>query len=626
MDQDRDVAEPVNIATLPPELQVHIISYLNTCDLVRLRIVSRRFQSVCETPSLWKEFIWPHFYILEERCVENLLKSYGLYAKRLCFPKLCFPNHVPFMLTAILHHSCVNVVELSVPTSELSLDQIKIIMSMEKVQRMDILWTSEIHSLLVICRRLKELTVRIVKKWDQHHGLWPDDLWLDEWVNKGLQPQMLRIVVGRDIGLRDLSDPFMEFMEQWLELNPHLPTGHTGRLNIFSSLKIPMDLFPALPDFQLQFGQLCTLPFVKPSKCGLLGLEDNDILLTNSTYGGKLLHKARIIKISDDIGSNHFCCDNTGVFVTHFDASQCEVLHSGHLEQLAMACPNLQHLNIKGNLHCLEVLKGLCAVAVCCQNMQGLNLARIEAVESHVELWKILVDMKLAYLAIEICVLIPWKDDGQADTEIICLFQECVTLKALEVHDNKHCSTNRKESLSTLSKLPSLVHCFMQDIPYGIEAIITCCPHLKYFTHSSHSPQFSHLLSQNLELEQLRIETFDVAIPNIFLQLVSVYGRLVHVVLRTGILYDVGVTALIGNSPKLQMCHIYTSRIYSYEEHNFIRLTVLEVMLRKSFHKRKLFACGSFILANCRSSDEIQHNLLLEGCNTNIFSLWPQFY
>ena len=293
-----------------------------------------------------------------------------------------------------------------------------------------------------------------------------------------------------------------------------------------------------------------------------------------------------------------------------------------------MACPNLQHLNIKGNLHCLEVLQGLRAVAVDCQNMQGLNLAHLEAVESHVELWKILVDMKLAYLAIEICALIPWKDDGQADREIICLFQDCTTLKALEVHDNKNHSTDRKESLSTLSKFPSLVHCFVQDIPHGIEVIITCCPNLKYFIHSSHSPQFSHLPSQNLELEQLRIEAFnrDLAIPNIFLQLVSVYGRLVHVVLCTDILYDIGATALIGNSHKLLMCHIYTSRIYSYKEHNFIALEVLEMMLRRSFCKRKLFTCGSFILADYKSSNEIQHNLLMEECNTNIFSLWPQFY
>ena len=369
---------------------------------------------------------------------------------------------------------------------------------MEKVQRMDILLTSELNSLLVICRRLKELTVRIIKHWgyksrDQRFPMTLGS-WLNEWVRKGLQPQMLRIVaVGRDIELRDHCGPLMEFIKQWFQLNPHLLTGHTGCFNIFSTFKIPMDLFPTLPDFQMQFGQSCTLPFVKPSKFGLLGLEDNDILLTDSTYGGKLLRKARIIKISDDIGSGHFCCDNTGIhFVTHFDASHCELLHSGHLEQLAMACPNLQHLNIKGNLHCLEVLQGLHAVAVYCQNMQGLNLAHIEAVESHVELWKILVDMKLAYLAIEICALIPWKDDGQADREIICLFQDCTTLKALEVHDNKNHSTDRKESLSTLSKFPSLVHCFVQDIPHGIEVIITCCPNLKYFIHSSHSPQFSH--------------------------------------------------------------------------------------------------------------------------------------
>ena len=95
-----------------------------------------------------------------------------------------------------------------------------------------------------------------------------------------------------------------------------------------------MDLYPPLPDFQLQFGQSCTLPFVEPSKCGLLGLEQ-DILLTDSTYCGKVVHKARMIMHIDDIER----VSVTGIsFVTHFEGQS---LHSDHLEQLAIACPNL---------------------------------------------------------------------------------------------------------------------------------------------------------------------------------------------------------------------------------------------------------------------------------------------
>ena len=43
-------------------------------------------------------------------------------------------------------------------------------------------------------------------------------------------------------------------------LNPHSPTDQY--------LQFFKDIIPALRDFQLQ---MCALPFVKPSMCGLLG-------------------------------------------------------------------------------------------------------------------------------------------------------------------------------------------------------------------------------------------------------------------------------------------------------------------------------------------------------------------
>ena len=90
----------LNIVTLPNELLVHIISFL-TCvrDVVKLRYVSRRFLSICETPLLWRELIWPHFDIHEKHCVKNVLKSCGKYVKR-----LSFPDHVvPTLLKSLRH-------------------------------------------------------------------------------------------------------------------------------------------------------------------------------------------------------------------------------------------------------------------------------------------------------------------------------------------------------------------------------------------------------------------------------------------------------------------------------------------------------------------------------------------
>ena len=68
----------------------------------------------------------------------------------------------------------------------------------------------------------------------------------------------------------------------------------------------------------------------------------------------------------------------------HFDASSNKSVHCGHLEQLALACPNLLELNLEGNSNCLRCLQGLLT------SLRGLNLSGISviAVESRVQLWQ----------------------------------------------------------------------------------------------------------------------------------------------------------------------------------------------------------------------------------------------
>jgi len=55
------------------------------------------------------------------------------------------------------------------------------------------------------------------------------------------------------------------------------------------------------------------------------------------------MHKAMIIGPSSSHGIS-------GFKVAHFDASQCGLFQSGHLKQIAMACLNLQNLNLQGNI------------------------------------------------------------------------------------------------------------------------------------------------------------------------------------------------------------------------------------------------------------------------------------
>ena len=149
--------------------------------------------------------------------------------------------------------------------------------------------------------------------------------------------------------------------------------------------------------------------------------------------------------------------------------------------------------------------------------------------------------MQLVYLAIELCSLIPWNDDEKVVPEIICSFQGCLILVALEVQHNFIC---REKNLSVLSNFPSLIHCYVGGI-YDIELIINSCPQLKRIIFSADSFGFSRFQSmQNHNLQQLSIKPhfLNVSIPTSFLQLVSAHS--IHVVLCTGRLYAEGITAL----------------------------------------------------------------------------------
>ena len=158
-----------------------------------------------------------------------------------------------------------------------------------------------------------------------------------------------------------------------------IPTGTSANFRAYSRHnKIPKIFSPTLPYFQLQVdnaGQV-TVPCVKFSNCGILGLNKDVGEMTNCQYGGKVAYKVSYQIYYDLVNKlnamHNTRCDNLSC-VTHFDLVCCP-LHSGHLEKLAIDCPNLQRLNIQQCSRCLKSLNGLQAIASHCNNLQGLNL------------------------------------------------------------------------------------------------------------------------------------------------------------------------------------------------------------------------------------------------------------
>lgn len=94
-----------------------------------------------------------------------------------------------------------------------------------------------------------------------------------------------------------------------------------------------------------------------------------------------------------------------------------------------MACPNLLYLNLRRNVDCLKSLQGLGTISARCRDLQGLSLREIPDVECHVWMWEILVTLKLTYLAIELCVLVPLEKDTRTIKTAFSLVLEFESLR-----------------------------------------------------------------------------------------------------------------------------------------------------------------------------------------------------
>jgi len=120
----------------------------------------------------------------------------------------------------------------------------------------------------------------------------------------------------------------------------HIPAGITANFRVYNrSRKVPLNFSPTFPYFQLRLeSDQVTTPFVKLSGFGILGLN-NVVSMTDCQYGGQTMYRVKRDHITSTVGignSSSITC------VTHFDFTSCSLLRSGHLEQIAITCPNLQ--------------------------------------------------------------------------------------------------------------------------------------------------------------------------------------------------------------------------------------------------------------------------------------------
>ena len=591
------------LVDIPIELLVYIIYFvISASDRVKFRYVSQRLRAAVETPSLWRDFSWPHFDFRQERAIKIALKSYGRHVKRLSFPNLK-------MIPVELLQYCGNVLRLSLPSAKLCLNQLRTVMQfMKKLQYLDILWASKNdikHLLLMVgypingCA-IKELTIR-----EQVKDSWFDEalhFLLNEWTALRLTPRTINIVTS-------VSSVLIRYVVgQWVHFGS---ADHIGYLNIYRCFTV--GFIPIPPMFQYQiFGpraHCLNLSFVLARNYGLLGLTDSDhILLTNRTIdNGDVLHKGTM---SSSVQLQGTPLNIISIkFLTHFSAAGCSFFYSGHLEQLAIVCPNLQQLDLRENVNCLSNLQGLCVIATVCQKLKGLNITGIsvEEVENYVKLWEILVDLQLTYISIDLCCLLCFEDDHTKQI-IIGLHQKCLKMKALESHCFINCTkcVENKQALQ-LSNFPLLTHCVTTHIND-----VNICERLKCLWYTSENIWWPWSIA-NCNLQELCIESDQLALPHRFMDKISAHGGLVHVILNVNSVNLNGIATLIGNSPNLITCHVYIRWSSCY--------TTDFMSTLKKYSERKLFLWGSYCLLKGDMPTDEFHDLLVHG-NLDLVSLW----
>jgi len=310
-------------------------------------------------------------------------------------------------------------------------------------------------------------------------------------------------------------------------------------------------------------------PCVKLSDFGVLGLNNDVAVITDCQYGARTMYMVRYqddIIIANKLNSLPITrCDNLSC-VTHFNSSNCSSLYSGHLEQLAITCPNIQGLNLQNCGDCLESLQGLQAVASQCHNLQGLNLLDIHRthnmlivkIENHLLLWEILSSIMLIYLALEFCAL---KSEPANKERLIKLHQKCWTIRGIHCELKFNCGNITDEDITFLSYFPSLNYICSTDspglLPTIVNNVINNCKEIRcvFFHHVWLSLSLSSTYNHNLQ--QFYIYSQDTDVPDNFLTSVSAHGRLVHVSMRVRSLSIEGITSLVRNSPKLITLALY---------------------------------------------------------------------
>ena len=394
----------MQLNNLPTELLVKLMSYLPTCDKVTMRYVSRRFKDVSETPSLWREFVWLDYQPRHVHSVSSVLQACGEHVR-----KIFFPAHVEATKILEMVHCCTKLQHLCLPEGcRLFLSDLReVVQTLTHLQQLDVFtdwqfldkdsghefcwmvipWTEDdyIEMLQITSTRIRKLNLHT-----NHFKLVTASI--EKWAKKGCSLPLVVNFKNKNRKTFKFWSSVPSFKLPPFEISLY----HNG---------MPMN--PAVLQRKFQSGPSAKPPFIQLSNHGIVGLKYDVFHLREYDHHGTVRctinHPPSELKLCRSlIEGKHLSYHLNSV--SHADISNSGVCPD-HLEQLAVACPNLEQLILRGNVDCLEDLQGLRAIVHACQNLTTLDLSGIpvSSVESCLLLWELLSSLKK--LVIDFCVL-----------------------------------------------------------------------------------------------------------------------------------------------------------------------------------------------------------------------------
>ena len=613
------------LANFPTELLVKILSYLPTRDRFMMRNVSQRFRDVSEMPLLWKECIWNY----EPRHVSSISKVLIVHGE--IVRRIFFPAHLTVNIVCELASHCTQVTHLSLPRdTQLTLDDLeKVVHTMTCLHQLDVFAAGKfiqkdkstgnehIKGLLKItATSVKELKLRVTQFSRTRQVI----NCIKKLASQGCTLPIIYIFDGAVFNL----------FSWWVELHSKYKS---SSFEIGLYRQIPMNLYPLIPLKKLKFGPSVTPPFIQLSSYGIVGIQQDIFCLSEYNCYGTVRYILTPMRIKL-YNSNHISYGQIDS-VSCVDFSNVKV-DSNNLEQLAAVCPNLQRLDLQGNVNCLKCLQGLRAIVQTCQNLEGINLTEISVsqVESLVPLWELLSSLKkLTHLTIDLCLM--KASDANRQKLIINMFKTCQCLKALEITRDylNGCRECTDVTDFFFSYFPSLVYCRMYCFRYSaLTYAINNCHKLKYLYEKDARKESLLPLSNNCYLEQLCIYSLSLSLTDELVEVLSANGQLERVVLYVKSITINGLTTLINNSPKLTLLRIsmieplfddvksYRIR-FAHPEPSKIDQQCTD-RVKNMFPYRELFAVGDFSV-RVIAGIVVWGKLDIDLVNTDLNSLWP---